>query len=129
MAFEEVSPPATLATLASCTVEVALPLALNQKWVSYGCRTAGVTKPKWNPIRELWTSTMKADDGVTEAIAITGSGERAIKIRVEWTSADGSARSTSTPRRIVSAVVTAMQWAVRRRASESSPSERQIHLR
>jgi hypothetical protein len=114
----------------SCLVEVALPLRVNQKWVSYACRTAGVTKPKWSPVKELWTSSVvSAEDGVAETITITGSGEHTIRIKVEWLSADGMARPTSTPRRIVSAIVTAMQWAVRRRANERSPSERQIHLR
>jgi hypothetical protein len=117
------------ATPGSCLVEVAVPLRVNQKWVGYACRTAGVAKPKWNPIREVWTTSVKAEDGVDETIAITGSGEKSIRIKVEWLSADASTRTTPTPRRIVTAIVTAMQWAVRRQASDAAPSERQIHLR
>ena len=115
--------------LGSCLVEVALPLPVNQKWISYACRTAGVSKPKWNSVRETWTSTARGEDGVLETITMAGSGERSIRIRAEWMSIDGSERPTPTARRIVSAIVTAMQWAVRRRANESSPSERHIHLR
>jgi hypothetical protein len=113
----------------SCLVEVALPMRVNQKWVSYACRTAGVAKPKWNPIREVWTSGAKGEDGLDETISITGSGQNTIRVKVEWASEDGAPRSTSTARRIVSAILTAMQWAVRRQANERSPSERQIHLR
>ena len=113
----------------SSVVEVALPLRVNQKWVSYACRTAGVSKPKWNPVRETWTCTARGEDGVAETLTITGSGEPTIRIKAEWTSPEGGARPTPTARRIVSAIVTAMQWAVRRSRAESSPSERQIHLR
>ena len=102
-------------------VEVALPLCVSHKWVAYACRTAGVAKPKWNPIHEVWTTTTKGDGG-EQTISITGNGDKSIRIRVESPEAD-----TATARRIVTAIVTAMQWEVRRRAT--SDSESRIQLR
>lgn len=113
----------------SCVVEVALPLRLSAKWVAHGCRTAGVAKPKWSAIREVWTTTAKADDGVAEAIAITsvpiahGDGRGGMRVRVEWRSAEGSLRMTPTARRIVTAIVTAMQWQVRQRVPTAPESQ------
>jgi hypothetical protein len=111
----------------SCVVEVALPLRLSAKWVAYACRTAGVAKPKWSPIRETWTTSTKGADGIEESIAITAWGESGIRVKVEWRSPDGAERDTPTARRIITAVVTAMQWQVRRRVVAAPDS--QLHLR
>jgi hypothetical protein len=103
----------------SCSIEVAVPLPVSHKWVAYACRTAGVGKPKWNAIREVWTTTAKGEAGRSETIAITGSGDRTVKVKVEWQSANDAERDTPTLRRIVTAMLTQMQWAVRtRRASD-----------
>src|SRR5262245_51952767 len=103
MPLEELGPvPAPRAPDASgessCLVEVALPLRVNQKWVSYACRTAGVAKPRWSPVREVWTSSVRAEDGIEESIVIAGSGEHTIRIRVEWQVATEEPRTTATAR-------------------------------
>jgi hypothetical protein len=108
----------------SCVVEVALPMRLSAKWVAYACRTAGVAKPKWSPIHEVWTSATKAADGIEESIAITSWGERGIRVKVEWSApAD---RETPTARRVITAVVTAMQWQMRQRVIAAPDSQLQL---
>ena len=118
-------------TPVSCDVEVSLPMPVSHAWVAYACRTAGVAKPKWNPNARVWTTTAKSDSGVHETISITnGAGPSSVRVQSTFTaSSDPTQIDTPIARRLVTAFVTGMQWAVRRRANESSPSERQIHLR
>ncbi len=112
------APPSIPSPPGRSVVEVALPMKASHKWISYACRTAGVGKPKWDPVREVWTSTFRGADGVEERIAITGSGEHAVRVRADWTVTTETAyRQTSTARRIVSALIMAMQADVRRRSS------------
>lgn len=112
------APPSIPSPPGRSVVEVALPMRANQKWVSYACRTAGVGKPKWDTLREVWNSVHVATDGVTERIAITANGDSGVRVRVDWdVDAQTAHRHTSTARRIVSALIMAMQADVRRRTS------------
>lgn len=110
------APPSLPSPPGRSVVEVRLPLKASHKWVAYACRTAGVGKPKWDALRDVWTCTFQASDGVEERITITGSGEMSIRVRVDW-NPDVKHHHTSTGRRIVSAIMMAMQAQVRQRSS------------
>jgi len=104
------------ATTASSLVEVALPMPLNHAWVAYACRAAGVAKPRWNPTARVWTTSAKGEGGEHETIAITsGAAPRSVRVKADWTAPACAPRETATTRRLVTAFVTGMQWAVRRR--------------
>jgi len=90
-------------------IEVTLPLPLGAKWVAHGCRTAGFAKPKWDHVRGVWTTESR---GVP--ISITGNGEKIIRLEAPAEDA----------RRLVSAIVTAMQWRVRRTVVDTTPDLR-----
>ncbi len=102
----------------SSAVEVALPMPVSHAWVAYACRTAGVAKPRWNPTARVWTTTAKGEAGEKEQISITsgGAGPKSVRVRAEWQPTAGSVSGeTTTTRRLVTAFVTGMQWAVRQR--------------
>jgi hypothetical protein len=100
------------------TIEVTLPLALSAKWVAFGCRNAGFSKPKWDHVQCVWTSCVRRPDGQTEAVAITGQGQKVLRVATDAPESDAS-------RRLVTSVLTAMRWAMRRAvvdASRESPA-------
>lgn len=99
-------------------VEVQVPLALGTKWVAFACRQAGVGKPKWHPAHDCWTTSAVGEDGVTERVTIAPLGERGVRVTVGWH--PGAPRHSATARRIVTSLVTSMQWAVRRRTADES---------
>ncbi|MBX3208232.1 MAG: hypothetical protein KF764_24515 [Labilithrix sp.] len=102
----------------TCFVEVALPMPVSHAWVAYACRAAGVAKPRWNPAARVWTTSAKGESGLAETISITnGNGPNSVRVRADWLAPETSPRETATTRRLVTAFVTGMQWAVRRRAS------------
>jgi hypothetical protein len=110
--------PKTTTKPVSCFVEVALPMPVSHAWVAYACRTAGVAKPRWNPAARVWTTSAKGDGGHHETISITnGNGPKTVRVKAEWLSAETSSdeTETATARRLVTAFVTGMMWAVRRR--------------
>lgn len=107
---------------ASCDVEVSLPMPVSHAWVAYACRTAGVAKPRWNPASRVWTTSAKGASGVNETISITsGTGPKSVRVQSTFSTSTSSAFSappdqSGTARRLVTAFVTGMQWAVRRRS-------------
>lgn len=107
----------TKATPVSCLVEVALPMPVNHAWVAYACRTAGVAKPRWNPTSRVWTTSAKGESGQFETISITnGNAPKSVRVKAEWLASDPSPGETPTARRLVTAFVTGMQWAMRQRS-------------
>ncbi len=103
-------------TTVSTFVEVALPMPVSHAWVAYACRAAGVAKPRWNPTARVWTTNNKGEGGQNETISITnGAGPRSVRVKAEWVACASGPRETPTARRLVTAFVTGMQWAVRRR--------------
>ena len=105
------------ATPASSHVEVALPMPVNHAWVAYACRAAGVAKPRWNPAARVWTTRAQGEDGALETISITsGNAPRSVRVTAERLAPEASRHETPTARRIVTAFLTGMQWAVRRRS-------------
>ncbi len=101
----------------SAAVEVALPMPVSHAWVAYACRSAGVAKPRWDHVARVWTTSAKGESGAHEAISIThGSRPQTVKVVAEWrTIPADSRRDTMTTRRLVTAFMTGMQWAVKRR--------------
>jgi hypothetical protein len=95
--------------------DVALPLPLNHAWVAAACRSARVQKPRWWPDRQVWTSTTVGESGAVETIIVSAGANppRSLRVRVEWM-AEADAPMTHTARRVVSAMVTAMQWRIAR---------------
>jgi hypothetical protein len=93
------------------TIEVTLPLPLSAKWVAFGCRNAGLSKPKWDHVRCVWTASGKG--GADDRVAITGQGQKVLRIACE--SPDGDAA-----RRLVTSILTAMRWAMRRAVVDAS---------
>jgi hypothetical protein len=101
----------------SCFVEVALPLPMSHAWVAYACRTAGVAKPRWNPTARVWTTSTKGESGAYETISITnGTGPKCVRVSAEWLAPESDPAETATTRRLVTAFMTGMMWAVRRRS-------------
>lgn len=113
--------PLSARPVSSC-VEVALPMPVNHAWVAYACRSAGVAKPRWNPAARVWTTTattVKGETAVAETISITvgGTGSKSVRVRAEWDPTDeDDAYETATTRRLITAFLTGMQWAVRQRS-------------
>jgi len=100
-----------------CLVEVLVPLPVNHAWVAYACRAAGIAKAKWSPESKVWTSSAKGEDGAKETISISvGATPRSVRVLAEWLAEPGEARrETATVRRVVTAFMTGMQWAVAKR--------------
>jgi hypothetical protein len=108
---DEAPAPSTAAA-----VEVAVPLALSHSWVAHACRAAGLPKPRWDHAERAWTARGVDPDGAVEVIRIRA-GSRGSSVRVE--SARGG--ESATARRIVTALVTGMQWALARREGRDRP--------
>jgi hypothetical protein len=107
----------TTTTPVSVLVEVALPMPVSHAWVAYACRTAGVAKPRWNPVTRVWTTSVKGESGANETISITaGAGPKSVRVKAEWLAPAHSHGETATARKLVTAFVTGMQWAVRQRS-------------
>ena len=103
-------------TTVSTSVEVALPMPVSHAWVAYACRAAGVAKPRWNPTARVWTTKATGEGGQNETISITnGAGPKSVRVKAEWVAPASDPRETATTRRLVTAFVTGLQWAVRRR--------------
>ncbi|MBX3213124.1 MAG: hypothetical protein KF850_13905 [Labilithrix sp.] len=101
----------------SCVVEVSLPMPVSHAWVAYACRAAGVAKPRWSSASRVWTTSARGEGGHAETISISnGRGPNSVCVRAEWLAPATDAPETATTRRLVTAFVTGMQWAVRRRA-------------
>lgn len=100
----------------SSFVEVALPMPVNHAWVAYACRAAGVAKPRWDPTARVWTTRAKGETGANETISITvGAQPKSVRVKAEWLAPSDDVHETATTRRLVTAFLTGMQWAVRRR--------------
>lgn len=87
-------------------LEVTLPLDVSLKWVTYACRMAGATRPRWSREHATWTTTARNANGVLETITITATRN------VAQLDAD-----TEVAHRIVTSLFTGMRWAVRQRAA------------
>lgn len=96
-------------------VEVPLPMVVTHAWVSYACRAATLTKPRWSATERVWTATAKSGDTVERVTIATSPDRRSLRVATEHESGPQDANST-TARRVVTAFVTGMQWAVARRA-------------
>jgi hypothetical protein len=104
-------------TPAFSLVEVAVPLPLSHAWIAYACRAASVAKPRWNHTERVWTTRATTEDGVNETITISmGRYAKSVRVLAEWTQATQRRRESETTRRVVTALVTGMQWAIARRA-------------
>lgn len=103
-------------TPAFCLVEVAVPLAPSHAWIAYACRAASLAKPRWNPTARVWTTRATTEDGIHETITISaGRDRKSVRVLAEWTEAT-QRRESETVRRVVTALMTGMQWAVAKRA-------------
>jgi hypothetical protein len=101
------------------TIEVILPLPLGAKWVAFGCRNAGFTKPKWDHVRCVWTASVRRADGGEERVVITGQGQKRLHIEADPPGSDAA-------RRLVTSILTAMGWAVRRAVVDASRESRRV---
>ena len=96
-------------------VEIALPMPVSHAWVAYACRSAGVAKPRWNPSARVWTTTVKGTNRPGETISITsGAGPRSVRIQAD--PLPSAEPHDDTARRLATAFVTGMQWALRQRS-------------
>ena len=101
---------------ASTSIEVALPLPLNHGWITHACRAAALARPRWSPDARVWTTHAP---GVPGAIRISSvEGRRAVRVvAVAGPEAeDPSLEHAATVRKIATALITGMQWAVAKRA-------------
>lgn len=87
-------------------LEVTLPLDVSLKWVTYACRMAGATRPRWSRELGQWTTTARGPEGALETITITATRNVA---RID--------SESETAHRIVTSLFTGMRWAVRQRAA------------
>ena len=87
-------------------LEVTLPLDVSLKWVTYACRMAGATRPRWSREQGTWTTTVRGAGDALETITI-----RATRNLAQLDS------ETDTAHRIVTSLFTGMRWAVRQRAA------------
>ena len=87
-------------------LEVTLPLDLSLKWVTYACRKANATRPRWSREHGTWTTTARGESGALETIIISATRNVA---RLD--------SESDTAHRIVTSLFTGMRWAVRQRAA------------
>ncbi len=100
-------------------IEVALPMPLNHGWIAHACRAAGLSKPRWNHEDRVWTARTRVqdEDGLVEMISIrAGSGRSSVLVETETPEAE-----SATVRRVVTALLTGMQWAIARRSGLDRP--------
>jgi len=95
-------------------------MPVSHAWVAYACRAAGVAKPRWDPASRIWTTSAKGETGAKETISITnGRAPQSVRVKAEWlvSKADATHQrtETGTPRRLVTAFMTGMQWSIRQR--------------
>lgn len=96
------------------SVDATLPLPVNQKWVAYACRMAGIAKPRWSRHTCSWTtSARRANDDLETVVIRHGDSPRNITIDVSWDASDETSTHTATARRLVTSLFTGMQWALR----------------
>jgi len=104
-------------TPAFCLIEVKVPLPLGHAWVAHACRTANLAKPRWNPKEKVWTTRAISDDGIDETITISAGREPdTVRVLAEWKQVTQRRRESELVRRVVTAMMTGMQWALARRA-------------
>jgi hypothetical protein len=102
-------------------VEVALPMMLNHAWVAYACRVATLAKPRWCPVSRVWTTHGIADERIHETISISAHKDsRHVRVCAEWNASERR-RESDAARRVVTALMTGMQWAVAKRAGRDRP--------
>jgi hypothetical protein len=94
-------------------VEVALPMPLSHGWIAHACRAAGLSRPRWNHEERVWTARtrVQGEDTVVEMISIrAGTGGSSVLVETETPEGE-----SPTVRRVVTALLTGMQWAIARR--------------
>lgn len=102
----------------SCQLEVATPIGVSHKWVAFACRKAGASRPRWNPVASTWTTTAKRANGTSETISIAqGKTDRSVRVQAQWAATDAVDEDTPAARRLVTELVTVLQWAVKTRTS------------
>lgn len=102
----------------SCDLEVATPISVSHKWVAFACRKAGAARPRWNPVSSTWTTTAKRANGTSETISIAqGKSDRSVRVQAEWAASEHATDDAPAARRLVTELVTVLQWAVKTRAS------------
>jgi hypothetical protein len=88
-------------------LEVTLPMSVSLKWVTYACRMAGATRPRWSREHATWTTTARGPNGELETITLRSPAPTSVIL-----DSDGD-----TAHRIVTSLFTGMRWAVRQRAA------------
>lgn len=83
--------------LPSAVIEVVLPIPISHAWVSFACKMAGLTRPRWDVARRVWTTTAPG----TITISAPG-GRRSLRI-------EGERADEEVMRRLVSALLTTMR--------------------
>ncbi len=101
-----------------CLVEVPLPMAVTHAWVSYACRAAMLTKPRWSATARVWTATARTGETLEKVTIATSTDRLSLRVTTEHESGPLEREST-TARRVITAFVTGMQWAVARRAGHT----------
>ena len=98
----------------SSSVGALLPLPVSQKWIAHACRMAGVRKPRWDRHTSSWTTTAtRANDGIETVTIRRGVTPNSVTIEVSWIASDDTSVHTPTARRLVTSLMTGMQWAIR----------------
>lgn len=84
-------------------VEVALPLRVSHAWIAFACQKAGLSRPRWDHERRVWT----AEPG---RLSITcPGGDRTLRVEAD-------AEHAEVMRRFVTALLTGMFQRTRRGA-------------
>ena len=96
-------------------VEVPLPMPVTHAWVSYACRAAMLSKPRWSASARIWTASARSGESIEKVTIATADDRLGIRVVTEHESGPLDPDST-TARRVITAFVTGMQWAVARRA-------------
>jgi hypothetical protein len=100
-------------------LEVALPMPLSHGWVAHACRSAGLPKPRWSHIERVWTVEARRGERGEEEVEVIaireGISRSSVCVEVE------QGTGPDTARRVVTALMTGMQWAIARRDGRTRP--------
>jgi hypothetical protein len=96
-------------------VEVATPLRVSHAWIAFACQKAGLTRPRWDHERRVWTATTTSTAAEPASLSITcPAGDRTLRVI-----ADGAHEEIV--RRFVTAVLTGMFQRARRAGETMRP--------
>lgn len=89
-------------------VEVALPLRISHAWIAFACQKAGLTRPRWDHEKRIWSAFPDSRDASPILVTCPG-GDRTMRV-------EGGAEHEEQVRRFVTAVLTGMFQRTRRAA-------------